>query len=61
MNFLPIDHVMLQALRTSKIRGVQLAIVVDNKDDEGNPGYRVKIKFPWLNVSHRRRAVSPGG
>jgi phage baseplate assembly protein gpV len=49
MSFLPTDRVMLQALRASKIRGVQLAIVVDNKDGEGNPGYRVKLKFPWLN------------
>jgi len=40
---------MLHALRASKIRGVQLAIVVDNKDGEGNPGYRVKVKFPWLS------------
>src|SRR4029078_7692383 len=40
---------MLQAMRASKIRGVQLAIVTDNKDGEGNPGYRVKLKFPWLN------------
>src|SRR5215831_2292087 len=35
--------------RAAKIRGVQLAIVVDNKDGEGNPGYRVKVKLPWLN------------
>jgi uncharacterized protein involved in type VI secretion and phage assembly len=40
---------MLQTLRTSKIRGVQLAVVVDNKDGDGNPGYRVKVKFPWLS------------
>jgi len=40
---------MLRALRASKIRGVHLAIVVDNKDGEGNRGYRVKLKFPWLN------------
>ena len=32
-----------------KIRGVWLAIVVDNKDGEGNPGFRVKLKLPWLN------------
>src|SRR3954471_23826007 len=40
---------MQRALRASKILGVWLAIVVDNKDGDGNPGYRVKIKFPWLN------------
>lgn len=49
MSFLPVDRVTLQALRSSKIRGVQLALVVDNKDGAGNPGYRVKLKFPWLN------------
>ena len=49
MSFLPIDSMRLPALNTSKIRGVQLAIVVDNKDGEGNPGYRVKLKFPWLS------------
>ena len=35
--------------RSAKLRGVQLAIVTDNKDGDGNPGYRVKVKFPWLN------------
>jgi phage baseplate assembly protein gpV len=40
---------MLQGPRASKIRGVQLAIVVDNKDGDGNPGYRIKVRFPWLN------------
>src|SRR5215831_107338 len=40
---------MPQAQRASKIRGAWLAIVVDNKDGDGNPGYRVKVKFPWLN------------
>src|SRR3954462_3265871 len=40
---------MPQAQRASKIRGVQLAIVVDNKDGAENPGFRVKVKFPWLN------------
>src|SRR5215468_9904853 len=55
----------LPDLRTSKIRGVQLAIVVDNKDSEGNPGYRVKVKFPWLNEQEStfwaRIAVPMGG
>jgi phage baseplate assembly protein gpV len=40
---------MPRALRANKLRGVHLAIVVDNKDGEGNPGYRVKVKFPWMN------------
>jgi len=43
------DHVMSRALRASRIRGVHPAIVVDNKDGDGNPGYRVKVKFPWLS------------
>jgi phage baseplate assembly protein gpV len=55
----------LPDLRTSKIRGVQLAIVVDNKDGQGNPGYRVKLKFPWLNEQEStfwaRIAVPMGG
>jgi len=49
MTFQPIDRVMARALGAAKIRGVQLAIVVDNKDGDGNPGYRIKLKFPWLN------------
>jgi phage baseplate assembly protein gpV len=63
--FLAIDRVMEQALRASKIRGLHLAIVVDNKDGAGNPGYRVKVKFPWLNEQETsfwaRIAVPMGG
>lgn len=33
----------------SKIRGVWPAIITDNKDGDGNPGCRVKVKFPWLS------------
>src|SRR5215510_15784850 len=55
----------LPALRTSKIRGVQLAIVVDNKDGDGNPGYRIKLKLPWLSEQDTtfwaRIAVPMGG
>jgi len=65
VSFLPIDRVMPQATRASKIRGVQLAIVVDNKDGEGNPGCRVKVKFPWMNEQEStffaRIAVPMGG
>src|SRR5678816_1422814 len=63
MSLLPIDHAALGTPR--KIRGVQRAIVVDNKDGEGNPGYRVKVKFPWLNEQETsfwaRVAVPMGG
>jgi phage baseplate assembly protein gpV len=56
---------MWQAGRVSKIRGVRMAIVVDNKDGEGNPGYRVKLKLPWLNDQETtfwaRIAVPMGG
>ena len=65
MSFLPIDRVMPQAQRAGKIRGVQLAIVVANQDGDGNPGYRVKVKFPWLNEQETtfwaRIAVPMGG
>lgn len=65
VTFLLIDGVMSQTLRGSKIRGVQLAIIVDNKDGEGNSGYRVKVKFPWLNEQETsfwaRIAVPMGG
>jgi phage baseplate assembly protein gpV len=46
---LSIDRAMQQALRASKILGVWPAIVSDNKDGQDNPGYRVKVKFPWLS------------
>ena len=39
---------MAEAHGAGKLRGVHLAIVIDNKDGEGNPGFRVKVKFPWL-------------
>src|SRR6478735_5381330 len=65
MTFLPIDRVMPQALRASKLRGVHLAIVVDNKDGEGNPGYHVKVKFPWMSEQETtywaRIAIPMGG
>jgi phage baseplate assembly protein gpV len=52
-------------LRASKIRGAQLAIVVDNKDGPDNPGYRVKVKLPWLSEQEStfwaRIAVPMGG
>jgi hypothetical protein len=53
------------ALRPSKIRGVQLAIVVENADGGDNPGYRVKLKLPWLTEQDTtfwaRIAVPMGG
>ena len=38
---------------TGKLRGVHLAIVVENKDGDGNPGYRVKVKYPWLSEEEK--------
>lgn len=65
MSFLPVDGERLQARHSSKIRGAQPAIVVDNKDGAGNPGYRVKVKLPWLSdeesTSWARIAVPMGG
>jgi uncharacterized protein involved in type VI secretion and phage assembly len=53
------------AVRAAKLRGVHLAIVVDNKDGDGNPGYRVKVKFPWMSDQETtywaRIAVPMGG
>jgi phage baseplate assembly protein gpV len=43
---------------------VWLAIVIDNKDGDGNPGYRVKLKYPWLSeqdTSHWARIAVPMG
>ena len=64
MTFLPIDRVMPLALRANKLRGVHLAIVVDNKDGDGNPGYRVKVKLPWMNeeeTTYWARIALPDG
>jgi hypothetical protein len=65
MTYFSIDRVQSAATRANKLRGVHVAIVVDNKDGEGNPGYRVKVKFPWLNADDQtywaRIAVPMGG
>jgi phage baseplate assembly protein gpV len=65
VSFLSFDGAMSRTLRASKIRGAWLAIVVDNKDGDGNPGYRVKVVFPWLNEQETsfwaRIAVPMGG
>ena len=37
----------------AKLRGVHLAIAVDNKDGDGNPGGRVKVKLPWMNDNEK--------
>jgi hypothetical protein len=53
---------VIQGGRASKILGVHLAIVVDNKDGDGNPGFRVKLKLPWLNdqeTTHWARIAVP--
>ena len=52
-------------MRAAKMRGVHLAIVVENKDGDGNPGYRVKVKYPWMSDQEKtywaRIAVPMGG
>ncbi len=32
----------------AKLRGVYLGVVTNNAEGDGNPGYRVKVTFPWL-------------
>ncbi|MGE3762142.1 MAG: phage baseplate assembly protein V, partial [Kofleriaceae bacterium] len=65
MTFFPIDRVMPLAVRADKLRGVHHAICVENTEGDGNPGYRVKVKFPWLNEEEKtywaRIAVPMGG
>ena len=65
VSFLSIDQPGSRQLRISKVRGVQLAIVVDNKEGADNPGYRVKVQFPWLSEQDTsfwaRIAVPMGG
>src|SRR5471030_2814294 len=46
--FLPIDRMGPRAGRGAKLRGVHTAIVVENKDGGDNPGFRVKVKFMWM-------------
>src|SRR5262245_19651512 len=41
---------MATPVRADKVRGVHIGIVTDNKEGDGNPGYRVKIKLPWLSA-----------
>src|SRR5262249_50536422 len=48
MSSISIDRPTSNAMRAGKVRGVRLAIVTDNQDGGDNPGYRVKVKFPWL-------------
>jgi uncharacterized protein involved in type VI secretion and phage assembly len=48
------------------MRGIHLAIVTDNKEDgKDNPGYRIKVKYPWLPESEQtfwaRISVPMGG
>jgi len=51
-----------RAFPGAKLRGVWPAIVVDNQDGPGNPGYRVRVKLPWLNdqeTTHWARIALP--
>ena len=56
---------MPNALRADKVRGVHLAIVAENTEGDGNPGYRVKVKLPWLSEQEKtywaRIAIPMGG
>jgi len=65
MTILSIEGDARPSRRGSRIRGVWPAIVVDNKDGDGNPGYRVRVKLPWLSdqdtTSWARIAVPMGG
>jgi uncharacterized protein involved in type VI secretion and phage assembly len=49
MTFLPMDRPMPQSQRAGKLRGIYLGIVDANKDGADNPGYGVKLRFPWMN------------
>jgi uncharacterized protein involved in type VI secretion and phage assembly len=49
VSFLDLDRVQPATERASKLRGVHLAIVTENKDDVEN-GYRVKVRLPWLSA-----------
>src|SRR5262245_9599509 len=54
MSFIfPIDRPMNTALRANKMRGVHLAIVVENTEGADNPGYRVRVKYPWMNEEEK--------
>ena len=39
---------MAHAIRADKVRGVHIGVVTENKEGQDNPGYRVKVKLPWL-------------
>jgi phage baseplate assembly protein gpV len=51
--------------RGPKLLGVWPGIVTDNSEGAGNPGYRVKVKLPWLSEQETtcwaRIAVPMGG
>lgn len=49
MSFISVDRPTSNAQRAGKMRGIWLAIAVDNKDGGDNPGFRVKVKYPWMN------------
>src|SRR5205809_649017 len=50
MSFWLPERPMKKAQSANKMRGVHLAIVVDNSEGDGNPGHRVKVKFPFMNA-----------
>ena len=53
MTLFPIDRPMQQAMRATKMRGVHLAIVVENTEGADNPGARVRVKYPHMNEEEK--------
>ncbi|MBA3539403.1 MAG: hypothetical protein H0T79_07215, partial [Deltaproteobacteria bacterium] len=54
MKFFSIDRVMPSATRADKVRGVHVAIVIDNKDGgPDNPGYRLLVRIPAFSEQEK--------
>jgi uncharacterized protein involved in type VI secretion and phage assembly len=54
MTFLPLDRTSQPSQRANKLLGLHVGVVIDNEDDPpDNPGYRVKLRFDWLDASQQ--------